>query len=332
MQLEVLDAAFAAREALRARLAADGSDAFRLLHGTVEGWPGLCVDRYGPHVLIQTFREPLDTDTLTRLSDRVRALLGEELPCVYNHRGGKNLPFALWHEPSEEDIAPGTCREHGLDFEVRPRHRGRDPLLFLDLRVGRRFVRAHADQKSVLNLFAYTCGIGVAAAVGGAKEVWNLDFARTALEVGEANAVLNRVDGPGFKLLREDFFPAVRQLAGLKVKGRGARRRYRRFAARQFDLVVLDPPRWAKSPFGAVDVVRDYPSLFKPALLATAPGGILLASNNVAAVGLDEWLDILRRSAQKAGRPLRGVEVLAPDEDFPSSDGKHPLKLAVCEV
>lgn len=77
----------------------------------------------------------------------------------------------------------------------------------------------------------------------------------------------------------------------LPVKGRGARRRnYQRFEPRQFDVIVLDPPRWAKGRFGAIDLVRDYPSLLKPALLATAPGGSLLVINNAARVDRDEWL------------------------------------------
>jgi 23S rRNA (cytosine1962-C5)-methyltransferase len=105
-----------------------------------------------------------------------------------------------------------------------------------------------------------------------------------------------------------------------------------RHEARRFELVVLDPPRWSKGRYGAVDLVRDYPSLFKPAVLATAPGGVLVATNNVASVELDAWLDVLDRCARKAGRPLGEVEVLQPEEDFPSPDGRPPLKIAWCRV
>ena len=97
-------------------------------------------------------------------------------------------------------------------------------------------------------------------------------------------------------------------------------------------MVVLDPPTWATTAYGAVDLVRDYQSLFKPSLLATAPGGKLLATNHVSTVELDGWLDALERCAKKAGRPLAALDVLAPEADFPSPDGRHPLKMVIAEV
>jgi len=189
----------------------------------------------------------------------------------------------------------------------------------------------------VLNLFAYTCGIGVAALAGGAREVVNVDFARSALKVGEANAA-RLVGDPvelaaRFSTIVDDVIPVVRQLAGLGMPTRGKRARpFTRRAARQFDLVVLDPPRWAKGAYGAVDVVRDYASLFKPALLATAPGGTVLATNHVPEVTRDEWLAGLERTAAKAGRPLASLETLTPEADFPSPDDRPPLKIALARL
>src|SRR5690606_24677512 len=112
-------------------------------------------------------------------------------------------------------------------------------------RVGRRRVRAASAGKRVLNLFAYTCGIGVAAAAGGADEVLDVDFARSALDVGVANAARN---GLAFDVLQDDVFPVIRQFAGQPVGGRG-RPTYTRLAPRTWDLVVLDPVRWAKGRF-----------------------------------------------------------------------------------
>jgi len=81
-----------------------------------------------------------------------------------------------------------------------------------------------------------------------------------------------------------------------------------------------------------VDLVSDYPALFKPALLCTAEGGTLICTNNVAEVEREPWLDQLQRSATKAGRTIREVEWILPDADFPSSDGKPPLKVALLRV
>src|SRR4029079_11623229 len=102
------------------------------------------------------------------------------------------IDFDRWHRPV---LPPDPIvRELGVPYDARPRHRGQDPLLFLDLRVVRRRVLELARGRSVLNLFAYTCGVGVAAARAGAAEVWNVDFAASALDVGRRNAALSGVE------------------------------------------------------------------------------------------------------------------------------------------
>ena len=168
---------------------------------------------------------------------------------------------------------------------------------------------------------------------GGARQVWNLDFAASALEVGARSAQLNGLPKERFQTIETDCLPAVRQLAGLDAGGRWHQRKtVKRFEKRPFDLVFLDPPTWAKGRFGAVDIERDYASLFKPAVLAARPGGKVIATNHLASVDLQAWTDQLARCAAKAGRPMRGLTVVETDPDFPSFDGKHPLKTAVCEV
>ena len=321
-----------ARSSLVQRLHAEGTDCYRLLHGSVEGCPGLTVDRYGPLLWVQTFREPLPTGALEALTETADQALSCTLIPVWNHRAQPQHPAPEGIEPppaAESHIA----REGGLAFEVRPRPWGKDPWLFLDFRSTRRWVRAHAQGRSVLNLFAYTCGVGLAAKAGGAREVWNVDFSGSALDVGLRNLAHNGLDQGGFETVEADAIPTMRQLAGLPVKGRAARRRsYPRFTARCFDVVVLDPPTWATSPFGAIDPVRDYGSLLKPSLLATKPGGVLVATNHVSTVDVDAWVDGLERSARKAGRPIQGLELLPPDSDFPSQDGRHPLKVALIQA
>jgi 23S rRNA (cytosine1962-C5)-methyltransferase len=314
---DALSAAIERRAELLTRLHAEHTDCYRLLNGTGEEMPGVTVDRYGPVLLIQTWRQPLETADVEAIGAVAEASLGRALQPVWNHRGGGGQPL---YDP----VLPAdpVGREAGLVYDVRPRHRGSDPLLFLDFRVGRRRVR-EAGAGSVLNLFAYTCGVGLAAAAGGSTEVVNVDFAASALEVGRANAARNDLV---FETVQDDVFPVVRQFAGLSL-GRNRRGVVRR-EPRLFDLVVLDPPRWAKSRFGVVDVVRDYAALLKPALLATREGGAMLVSNNAAQVALEDWLDVLQRCARKAGRPIRDLAVIAPEADFPSFDGRPPLKMA----
>lgn len=319
--LAALDDALVRRRSLLEDLHREGTTCYRLLHGATEGVPGLTVDRYGPGLLVQTWRDPLSPEQLPQIADRVADALGERLFPVWNHRV-RPIAFERWH-PVDPPPAPiGT--ELGLRYDVRLRHRGADPLLFLDLRVLRRRILAEA-QGAVLNLFAYTCGVGICAARAGA-EVLNVDFAESALAVGRTNAALNGVEA-GF--LPSDALAAVRQLAGMPA---GRHRPEVPLAARTFELVVLDPPAWSTGRYGAVDVVRDYPSLFKPALLACRPGGVVAATNHVPSVDRDGWLDVLRRCAHKAGRPLASIEVLAPEGDFPTPDGPSPLKIAWCRT
>jgi 23S rRNA (cytosine1962-C5)-methyltransferase len=318
------------RRDLLARLHAEGTDCYRIVHGIAEGAPGVTVDRYGTLLLVQSFRAPLAGDALPRLGDVVARAVGAGLTTVHVDRtdgpGGHRNPKPAGPEVEHE------CREAGVRFAIRARHRGQDPWLFLDLRAGRRAVRALAGGRRVLNLFAYTCGVGVAAAVGGAASVLNVDFAASALDVGRRNAQRNAIDPERFTTLCADCLPVLRQLAGQPVQRRGKHVPFVRVPPQRFDLIALDPPRFAKGPFGTVDVVRDYPSLFKPCLLALADGGSVLATNHVPDVDAADWHGVLRRCADKAGRPLRALEPLAVDADFPSFDGRPPLKMALCTI
>ena len=238
---------------------------------------------------------------------------------------------------------------------------------------------------SVLNAFAYTCGAGLVATASGASRVLNTDHSATYLAYGAENYRLNGFEAPNraseaagadgaeadrgagfgdetktsvgaFAAYCEDFYPAVRQLAGLpmpgrrgKGGGRGARGRGGARGGRgggrgnvskkvkppkpeTFDLVILDPPTLTKTAYGAVDIENDYQSLAKPCGLCVTPGGVLLATNHSHRVDLDDWLEIVEKCVTKAGCSVTRVEVVAPDpddDDHPAmSDGKRPLKVA----
>lgn len=323
------------RTDLLARLHAEDTDSYRLFHGTVEGQPGLTVDRYGDLLLVHTFHRSLTSDELTA----IEAFYAKEFPSltpIYNDRSQPNsrIRNPLPAERQQVATQPLTARELGVRYRIQARHEGQDPWLFLDMRAGRRHIMRAAAGKSLLNLFAYTCSIGTAAAVAGAHQVINIDFAAGTLAVGQQNAELNALRiQPEF--IKSDVFPAVRQLAGIGQPQfvRGKRMpAFPKLALQQFDIVFLDPPRYAKSPFGVVDLVNDYPAVFKPALLCTAEGGTLYCCNNVAAVERDGWLAQLQRSAAKAGRPIRDYELILPEADFPSLDNNPPLKILALSV
>jgi 23S rRNA (cytosine1962-C5)-methyltransferase len=369
-ELESLIArALQARAPLVASLAAEDTSCYRLFHGATEGLPGCTLDRYGDLLLWQNFREPPDGDAAALL-DMLQSLavdacdLEEERVRIMWHdrrRGAKANVAPASSLPPPPSLPHNTGKELGITYSLPCPARGKDPALFLDFRAARRWIKGHSRGKHVLNAFSYTCGASVAALAGGCQSVTSLDFSRTALDAGIANARLNFEDGlvrERFSTVCADALPAMRRYAGLKTMpdrrnqrggggGRSGRGRARgaprgaagrptpqgpRIRAREFDLVVLDPPTWATTSFGAVDLVRDYQSLFKPSVLATKPGGTILATNHVSTVDLDEWLESLQRCAAKAGRPLSSLEVLTPEADFPSPDGRHPLKVALATV
>ena len=331
--IDLLQQALERRTALLQQLAAENTDCYRLFHGTNEGVAGLTVDRYGPQLLIQTFHSPIDDEQVAAITEAVNRFLTTDLVPVYNDRSARNSRRSDEHKLDETEF---VGHELGVAYQVKGKHQGQDPLLFLDMRAGRRWVQQHAEGKSVLNLFSYTCGVGVVAAAARASRVLNVDFSTRSLQVGERNAELNNLTLEQISFFQSDFFTAAKQLAGIPIKQRVGRGRkpkpFPRIDEEQFDLVFLDPPRFAKSPFGTVDLIRDYPSVLKPSLLATKPGGQLICANNVASVPYDEWLDIVQRCAAKAGRPVQGIERLEPEADFLSPDGQHPLKLVVLQL
>ena len=133
--LTLLDKAEENRLPLVTRLQEEGTDSWRLFHGVSDGWPGLTLDRYGSLVIAQSFREALEPNLVELLAAR----FGDGF--VYNHRGSRAERFR-YHKPSEQALEPSVARELNLLYSIAPRHRGRDPHLFLDLRVQHAFPTA----------------------------------------------------------------------------------------------------------------------------------------------------------------------------------------------
>ncbi len=330
--INLLHRAWQTRDEFKQQWQQEHTNCYRIFHGTNEGLLGTTLDRYGSLLILQTFHHSLSDNEL----QQVQSFVDDTFPSLhltYNDRSDNNSRIQASPKNADNlDRRSVEALELGIKYCIQGRHSGQDPWLFLDLRAGRRYVKAHSKDKTVLNLFSYTCGIGSAAAAGGAKRVVNVDFAESSLAVGKENAQLNNFQQIEF--IQSDVFPAIKQFANMPISVRRGKKlpKYPKHKPEQFDLVFLDPPRWAKSAFGTVDLVRDYQALFKPSLLATKDGGQLICCNNVAQVDREEWLESLKRCAIKAGRPLKSIEVILPDADFPSPDGNPPLKIAICQL
>ena len=329
----LLNTAIEKRRDFFQQMSTNQTDCYRVFHGTVEGINGLNIDRYGDAWLIQTFHESLTAAALAEIETVLTELM--PLPVIYNDRSAKNSRIGNDLTAQHDELAKQALvmQENGIKFTTQLRHEGQDPLLFLDMRAGRQYMLANSANKTVLNLFSYTCGIGTAAAVGGAKSVMNVDFSSFALAAGKLNAELNQVEAQ-CQFIQSDVFPAIRQLAGVSVGGRRNQKlpKYPKLAATQFDLVFLDPPRFAKSPFGTVDLINDYQGLFKPAMLGTQSGGTIVCCNNVAKVDKETWFASLIRCVEKQGRQVSAHQWLECEQDFPSFDDNHPLKMVALTI
>jgi 23S rRNA (cytosine1962-C5)-methyltransferase len=315
--------ALSRRESIIETFKSDKTDAYRLFHGTVEGWAGLNVERFGEAVLVTTFREPLNRSAL----DEIAEALGQGV--VYRHRGSREDSVCEGQVTHDQQF---VVTERGVKMFADLTGDNLDPGLFLDFRGARRFVASRAEGKSLLNLFSYTCTMGLVATMAGATKVVNSDHSAGHLLYGERNYRENGCSEE-FESVRGDFTPVCRQFAGLPVRGRAAKKHsYPKLAQESFDVVVLDPPTRTKSPFGGVDINRDYPSLLKPALMATAEGGCLVATHHHHFKSREEWGAELRKTIERCSREVRSFRFLENEPDFPSHDGEPPLKIAVIEV
>lgn len=311
------------------RLEAEGTDCYRLFHGVAEGRPGLMVDRYGPVVLVQVASHlPLEAVEIEALKAHF-----PHQPTVWTSRRGSRLEFVAQSMPGLWE-ARFSVRELGLEFFLEFSKAHRDPQIFLDFRAAKRSLRALIEQwderpLSLLNLFAYTCSISCHALASGADSVVSVDFSAGNLAWGQRNARRNRLREASF--LECDCVAALwawsgnrRALARHKIRlGAG-------FELRQFSIVVVDPPAFSKGKYATVDLVNDPETVFGPAWDVVAPGGLLVAANNSAKVGRDEFEGRLRRMAAKRGAPIAWIARVSPDLDFPSFDGEPPLKVAFC--
>ena len=306
---QALRAALDARQQLISELHAQGTDCYRLFHGSQEGAGGLTLDRYGPQLLVQSFHQTLERDTLLALHATVEQTLGLPLLLVYNDRSQGNSRIDRRdpvYQASEAALADLVAHEWGLNYRVRGRHAGQDPLLFLDLRAARGWVKQHSAGKRVLNLFAYTCGFSVAALAGGARQVVNLDMARAALSRGRDNHRLNQHDLSQVVFLGHDLFKSWG-----KVGKYGP-----------YDLIIVDPPSFQR---GSFVLSKDYPKVLRrlPELLSA--DGVVLACSNEPEIGPDYLIQAMAHEAPG----LRFSERLDNPPEFPDSQPDSALKALV---
>jgi len=206
-------------------------DCYRIVHGRADGCPGLEIDCYGDAVVIAHWPElaPRLGEVLSSLDGQRRFEVAIARPRG-REAGVGAAPVVLRGAPRAGPT--WIVREHGLRFAVDLMRAG-NPGLFLDARPVRRWIRAHAAGRRVLNLFAFTGSLGVAAAAGGARQVVHVDSHRGALDWCRANSALNGVAIDGRDLARMNIYQHIR-------RAQAGRQRH--------GAIILDPPPGPEQP------------------------------------------------------------------------------------
>ena len=279
------------------------SNALRLVHGESDGLPGLIVDRYADVLVAQflsagaeRWREEI-LNSLTEITGceavfersdaEVRALEGLEPRTGFarGNREAKRCPIL----------------EHGLHFRVDV-EAGQKTGFFLDQRENRQRVRALAAGREVLDAFCYTGGFAVAALAGGAARVTAVESSASALEIARENVKANSMDMSTISFEQADVFAYQRRL---RDEGRG------------FDLVILDPPKFAPTAAQAKNAARAYKDINLLALKLLKPGGLLATFSCSGGVPAELFQSIVAGAAADAGVDAKILERFGAAADHP---------------
>ncbi len=308
--------------ARRSHLVADPrTTAYRVVHAEADGLPGLVVDRYGDWLVLQL---------LSLAAERRRDLLVAALVELFEPHGVYNrsdeavrrkeglAPEAgpLWGAEPPEVL---EIAEHGLSFLADVR-RGHKTGFYLDQRENRRSVGQRCEGAEVLNVFSYSGGFAVTAVGGGARAVTNLDASAEALSLAEAAVARNALKPVPCHFLEGNAFHLLRRL---------------RDQGRRFDVVVLDPPKFAPGRAQLEGALRGYKDINLLGLQLLRPGGLLATFSCSQAMSPDLLQRAVFQASADAGRDTRMIDVLGQPEDHPvllSFPESFYLKGMICRV
>ena len=289
----------------------DATSCFRWVNEAGDGAPGIAIDVYGEHVVLNAYDER-DVERLAReICERGAA-------GVYLKRRPKQA--STLDEGATRRLAPSEpiagvaadaeieVLENGLPLLVRLGD-GLSTGLFLDQRANRERVRLDAGGARVLNLFSYTCAFSVAAASGGAVEVVSVDAAKKQLARGVRGFAHAGLDAASHETIADDAFTVLERFA-------------RR--ARVFDLVVCDPPTYSSTQRTRFTSGRMWNDLAARVLKVVAPGGRVLATSNDRRLTQHDLRVAFRDAARALDVTLAQVKDLAPPIDFPVLSGETP--------
>ena len=281
--------------------------AFRLVHGEGDFLPGLVVDVYGDTAVVQAHSPGMHfmRDCIARALTR---LPGAGIANVY-YKSETTLPYKARLDPQNDYIigsySGNVATENGLKFHI-DWLRGQKTGFFVDQRENRRLLESLADGRKVLNMFCYTGGFSVYAMRGGALSVDSVDSSSKAVALTDANIALNFPDDPRHHTHDMDAFRFLSEMP-----------------ADTYDLIVLDPPAFAKHRSAIKNGLVGYRKLNGKAFEKIKKGGILFTFSCSQAITREMFRLAVFSAAAKSGRKVRILHQLSQPADHPV-DISHP--------
>ena len=274
------------------------NNTYRLVHGEGDHLPGLIIDVYGKTAVMQAHSIGMHLSRV-EIAEQLVSVMGDRIENVY-YKSETTLPFM---DDMENGFLYGgsddnTAVENGLMFYV-DWLRGQKTGFFVDQRENRALLERFAERKKVLNMFCYTGGFSFYAMRGGAKLVHSVDSSAKAIELTNRNVALNFPGDSRHKAFCEDAFKFLEQ------------------AGDQYDLIILDPPAFAKHRGALHNALKGYTRLNMKALQKIQPGGILFTFSCSQVVTKDNFRNAVFTAAAQARRKVRILHQLHQPADHP---------------
>ena len=277
------------------------NDTFRLVHGEGDNLPGLVIDIYGATAVVQAHSVGMHV-VRQQVAQALKDVMGERLQNIF-YKSETTLPFkaGLGQENgfllggSPDDVA----MENGLRFHI-DWLRGQKTGFFVDQRDNRSLLERYSAGRHVLNMFCYTGGFSVYAMRGGAALVHSVDSSAKAVDLVNANVELNFPGDTRHEAFAEDAFRFLQQME-----------------QDAYDLIVLDPPAFAKHKDALRNALKGYTRLNLRAFEKIRPGGILFTFSCSQAVSKDQFRMAVFTAAAQSGRNVRILHQLHQPADHP---------------
>ena len=284
-------------------LGEDVTNAYRLVNAEADGLPGLIVDRYGDWLVCQ-----FTTVGAERWKHEIVNTLRALVPCrgIYERsdldvREYEGLPHSTGVLAGEQPPERIEITEHGCRYWVDVRE-GHKTGFYLDQRDNRALVKRFSNGCDVLNAFSYTGGFGIAALTAGAASVTHVDLSESALALAKENTALNTCHTENSTFINGNVFEVLRKF---------------RDERRSFDLVILDPPKFADSKGGLAKAARGYKDINLLGMKLLRPGGLLATFSCSGLVTSDMFQKVVSDAAVDAKRDLQIIKHLQQSEDHP---------------